>query len=86
MTRIMIVNKGLLILFIALIALTKIDSASGYKVIYAINCGGNEHTDDHGIKYEKDPLKTGTASDFGLNFPSIGRVSKNDEILYQTER
>lgn len=85
-TRTMNVNKGLLSIFIALIALTKINSTNGYKVIYAINCGGEEHTDSNGVKYEKDPLKVGTASNFGQSLPSIGRVSKADEILYQTER
>jgi hypothetical protein len=83
----MIVNRGLLSTLFALIALTKINSTSGYKVIYAINCGGEEHTDSNGIKYDRDPLsKVGTASNFGQNLPSIGRVSKGDEILYQTER
>jgi hypothetical protein len=63
-----------------------IDSSHGYKVIYAVNCGGEEHTDSNGIKYEKDALKIGTASDYGRNLGSIGRVPPSDEIIYQTER
>lgn len=56
-------------------------------IIYAINAGGEGHTDSHGIKYERDPLmsKVGTASDFGKQL-LIGRVPANDQILYQTER
>jgi hypothetical protein len=65
----------------------KIDTASGYKVIFALNCGGDEHVDSNGIRYEKDTLKIGTASNYGVNLPSgIGRVEQTDEILYQTER
>ena len=80
----MILNKE----FLAAILITflKINRTSGYKVIYAINCGGDEHTDSSGVKYDKDPLKQGTASNFGQNLPSINRVPKADEILYQTER
>jgi hypothetical protein len=63
-----------------------VDSSYGYKVIFAVNCGGEEHTDSNGIKYEKDTLKIGTASDYGRNLGSIARVSQADEIIYQTER
>lgn len=68
-----------------LIPLVICESAA-YKVIYAVNCGGEEHTDSNGIKYEKDTLKIGTSSDFGKNLPSIGRVQPSDEVIYQTER
>ena len=57
-----------------------------YNLIYAVNCGGEEHEDSNGLRYERDPLKVGTASDFGKNLLMIGRVPQNDEILYQTER
>lgn len=67
--------------FVVLIA-----SSAAYKVIYGVNCGGEEHTDSNGIKYEKDTLKIGTASDYGKHLTSIGRVPQEDEILYQTER
>ncbi|KAK8788039.1 hypothetical protein V5799_022180 [Amblyomma americanum] len=57
------------------------------EVIYAINAGGEEHVDLHGIRYKRDPLfgKVGTASDYG-KLLVIGRAHKNDHILYQTER
>ncbi|CRL01100.1 CLUMA_CG014287, isoform A [Clunio marinus] len=63
-----------------------IAQTTAYKVIYAVNCGGEEHIDSNGIKYEKDVLKVGTSSDFGKNLPNIARVSQSDEIIYQTER
>ncbi|CAF0774108.1 unnamed protein product [Rotaria sp. Silwood1] len=54
-------------------------------VIYAVNCGGDAHIDANGIRYRKDYLKSGVASDYGRN-SFINRVSKEDMILYQTER
>uniref|UniRef100_A0A336LE26 CSON007593 protein n=1 Tax=Culicoides sonorensis TaxID=179676 RepID=A0A336LE26_CULSO len=61
-------------------------STDAYKVIYAINAGGDEHQSSDGILYQKDPLTVGTASDYGKNLLMIGRVQEEDEILYQTER
>nr|XP_022912662.1 malectin-B [Onthophagus taurus] len=57
------------------------------QIVYAINCGGEAHTDSDGVYYERDPLhgKIGTASDYGKRF-HIGRVPQNDHVLYQTER
>ncbi|KAL3268077.1 hypothetical protein HHI36_007206 [Cryptolaemus montrouzieri] len=57
------------------------------SVIYAVNCGGEAHTDIHGIRYETDPLhgKIGIASDYGKRL-AVGRVQQDDHILYQTER
>ncbi|KAF4525014.1 hypothetical protein B566_EDAN012121 [Ephemera danica] len=56
-------------------------------VVYAVNAGGEAHTDVNGVKFERDPLfgKVGTASDYGKQL-MIGRVHQNDQILYQTER
>jgi hypothetical protein len=71
---------------ISIILLLAICETYAYKAIYAVNCGGDEVTDSHGIKYEKDTLKIGTSSDFGKNLQSIGRVASADEIIYQTER
>ena len=59
-----------------------VEKSYGYKVIYAVNCGGEEHTDSAGIKYSQDNLKVGTASDFGKSLSSIGRVNQADEIIY----
>ncbi|KAF7277961.1 hypothetical protein GWI33_009076 [Rhynchophorus ferrugineus] len=57
------------------------------QIIYAVNAGGDVHTDVNGIKYESDPLagRIGIASDYGKRL-LIGRVPPNDHILYQTER
>jgi len=57
----------------------------GDAVVYAVNCGGEAHTDMLGVKYERDDNKYGTASDYGKQL-MIGRVSQQDQILYQTER
>lgn len=80
-------EKDILLSIIIVLIGFKINTASGYKVIFALNCGGDEHVDSNGIRYEKDTLKIGTASNYGVNLPSgIGRVEQPDEILYQTER
>jgi len=57
------------------------------NVIYAINAGGDAHTDIQGIVFKRDPLSNvaGIASDFGKQL-SIQRVHPHDQILYQTER
>ena len=61
--------------------LCKMDS---FKVIAAINCGGDEYIDSNGIIYEKDNYYNGgTSSDLGLSY-SIKNTE--DELLYQTER
>ncbi|XP_017322420.1 malectin [Ictalurus punctatus] len=57
------------------------------RVIWAVNAGGDAHTDTHGIHYKKDPLegKMGKASDYGMRLPIL-RSSPEDQVLYQTER
>ncbi|KAL5017604.1 hypothetical protein ScPMuIL_007193 [Solemya velum] len=50
-----------------------------------VNCGGEAHTDIHGIRYQADYLKSGIASDYGKTL-MIQRVVPQDQILYQTER
>ena len=37
----------------------------GDAVVYAVNCGGEEHTDMLGVKYQRDDNKHGTPSEFG---------------------
>ena len=54
-------------------------------VIWAVNCGGDAHTDIHGIKYQDDKHPTGISSDYGKSL-MIQRVVPQDQILYQTER
>lgn len=82
----MSISKIHLQISIFLLASLVICETAAYKVIYAVNCGGDDITDSNGIKYEKDTLKIGTSSDYGKNLASIGRVERNDEIIYQTER
>lgn len=47
--------------------------------------GGLKHTDLNGVHYQADPLRIGTASDFGSKL-TIMRVDPRDAVLYQTER
>jgi len=54
-------------------------------VIWAVNCGGDSHTDIHGIRYQEDKQSVGISSDYGKSL-IIQRVVPQDQILYQTER
>lgn len=76
----------ILLLFACLLSLLDLVACSS-PIVYAVNCGGEAHTDTYGVHYEKDPLhnKVGIASDYGKRL-QIARVSTNDQILYQTER
>lgn len=55
------------------------------EVIWAVNCGGDAHTDIHGIRFQDDYLEIGISSDYGKSL-MIQRVVPQDQILYQTER
>ena len=55
------------------------------EAVFAVNCGGPDHTDLNRVHYQVDKLGIGTASDLGKQL-SIGRVAPLDQILYQTER
>ena len=59
--------------------------SEAFDVIYAVNCGGQKHTDRYGVRYATDSHKVGISSDFGKSL-SISRVHPEDMILYQTER
>uniref|UniRef100_A0A2M4BV57 Putative malectin-a n=1 Tax=Anopheles marajoara TaxID=58244 RepID=A0A2M4BV57_9DIPT len=74
---------GMLVVILPAVARSEL-----HNVIYAINAGGEAHTDSHGIHYARDPLmgKVGTESDYGRQLLVINRVKPQDEILYQTER
>lgn len=54
-------------------------------IVYAVNCGGEEHADIYGIRYARDASRVGTPSDYGKQL-IIGRVPAQDQIIYQTER
>lgn len=81
-------GRGVIIWTCLFLVILNLGAVTGYKVIYAINAGGPEHTDENGIDYMEDPLadEIGTASDYGKQLIMIGRVPQTDEILYQTER
>lgn len=66
-----------------LLALGAVDCLG--EVIWAVNAGGEAHSDVHGIRYQKDTLKVGVPSDYGKSL-LIQRVHPQDQILYQTER
>ncbi len=55
------------------------------EVIYALNAGGESFTDSFGIRYRKDHLTVGSASDYG-RMVDIKRVWDGDKPLYGTER
>ncbi|XP_070158350.1 malectin-A [Polyergus mexicanus] len=80
-------NLSAILLLSLLLGVSQIPESHCLEVIYAINAGGESHTDSYGIRYTKDPLmnKVGTASDYGKQL-IIGRVNNVDQILYQTER
>jgi hypothetical protein len=49
--------------------------------VYAVNCGGEAHTDLFGIKYEKDTNnKVGTPSDYGKQL-MIGEFRITEDVL-----
>lgn len=74
------------VIFSAIIIVSQLlHSVNAIEVLWAVNCGGDEHTDIHGIHYQADPLDLGHRSDFGKSL-MIQRVVPQDQILYQTER
>uniref|UniRef100_A0A3B3QQL4 Malectin n=1 Tax=Paramormyrops kingsleyae TaxID=1676925 RepID=A0A3B3QQL4_9TELE len=82
---------GLLLALLSLLA--QLSQADGggpsmtERVIWAVNAGGETHTDVHGVHFRKDPLegKVGKASDYGMRLPIL-RSTPEDQVLYQTER
>lgn len=73
--------------FIVLIFVTQISllTVQAGEIFWAVNCGGEEHTDVNGIHYDADELDVGFSSEFGKSL-MIQRVVHQDQILYQTER
>jgi len=55
------------------------------KVVFAVNCGGEEYEDTNGVNFVKDTgyYNAGTSSDYGLQYDIT--LTKDME-LYQTER
>ncbi|XP_030382930.1 malectin-A [Scaptodrosophila lebanonensis] len=77
---------AILLLTVLFVCLLPAALAENLKVVYAVNAGGDDHTDRNGIHYEADPLRIGIASDYGKHLLMIGRVHEQDEVLYRTER
>jgi hypothetical protein len=84
----MLIKKRLIMcLFVQI--LLNVPETKSFEVVFAINGGGDNHTDVNGIHYEKDrtdgkkfnyykPGGTGKAGDTYYNVP------KGDEIIYKT--
>ena len=83
--RLYLAQKNTLVLTIFVIVSLCRQSLAIGEVIWAVNCGGEAHTDVHGIRYKADKLGVGIESDYGKTL-SIGRVVHQDQLLYQTER
>ena len=74
-----------ILLWLCLFLCLTLEFVVGFEVIYAVNCGGDRHTDSSGVVFAKDTLNVGTASGHGKSL-IIGRVPEDDKVLYQTER
>lgn len=59
--------------------------SDAYKMVYALNCGGQKFTDSYGVRYKADTSKVGIVSEFGKTL-AISRTRPEDMGLYQTER
>jgi hypothetical protein len=71
---------------VAFIVLCSAILANAREVLWAVNCGGEEHTDAiNNIHYQADALDVGLSSDYGKSL-FIQRATPQDQILYQTER
>lgn len=68
--------------------LVKLASSGNLRdnVIFAVNSGGNAFTDSYGIRYRKDYLTEGTASDYGKMISLKRFTNIHDKPLYETER
>ena len=84
MQRFVIFDCVIICTVFILCCLTTVAQGIG-EVIFAVNCGGEPHTDVNGIRFQRDPLTVGTASDYGKNL-LIQRINAQDQILYQSER
>ncbi len=60
-------KQSLTCLFLCNLLLVQGISAIG-EVYWGVNCGGDQHTDIHGIKYQRDTLSSGIASGEEENF------------------
>lgn len=72
--------------YLPIFFLLKIATASAADVLYAVNCGGEQHfSEEENIFYEKDErFSGGIASNYGENHSPFPDVS--DDYIYRTER
>ena len=73
------------ILFTAFCCVAVPSVCHALDVIFAVNAGGESLTDSNGIRYRRDFLTEGVASDYGRSL-DIKRANAQDKIIYQTER
>ncbi|VDL60424.1 unnamed protein product [Hymenolepis diminuta] len=72
-------------LCVSLVLLFNCVFAGKLHPIFAVNCGGDAHTDVNGVRYQADTNEVGIASSHGMNL-ILHRTPEADAILYQTER
>ncbi|KAM7535711.1 hypothetical protein Aperf_G00000101112 [Anoplocephala perfoliata] len=71
--------------YLSLVFLLQSTFAVKLNPIFAVNCGGDTHTDINGVRYDADFNNVGIASSHGLNLVLHG-TPEQDAVLYQTER
>jgi hypothetical protein len=76
-----VIESKKFILLVVLFAST----VTAYKVIYAVNLGGNAATDSNEINFQKDYITEGYTSSCPENMTISGK-SKEDEIIYEGVR
>jgi hypothetical protein len=76
-----VIESKKIILFVVLFAST----VTAYKMIYAVNLGGDAATGSNGINYQKDNGKNGYTNSCPEN-KTISGISKKDEIIYRSVR
>jgi hypothetical protein len=77
-------NKMAKLILLTVLLTSVLTALDKNKVVYAINCGGDEYISEEGIVYQKDAhYDAGVSSDYGLNYDI---ANTKDMELYQTER
>jgi hypothetical protein len=70
---------------ITLLVVLFASTVTAYKVIYAVNLGGEAATDSNGINYQKDNSTNAYTASCPENM-TISGISKEDEIIYRRVR
>jgi Malectin domain len=69
--------------FLVIWTITCFRTTNQVEIVYAVNCGGEAHTDSNGINYQRDPSTQGKR---GPPWGTMGGISNHDRILYTTFR